>query len=379
MRARANRFRIDPPILLYVGITFVMGLGALISQNNLLYFAFGLALAVLMVSGVVTAISLNRLQVHRLSPPTATIGEAITIRYRLTNRSRLWPACAMRVREVRSRRDASLRELDTGFVSIVRPGQWRVAHVSLDPLRRGAHTLERIRISTRFPFGVLHKSLEIRKPDEMLVRPAPTKPSEDVLRAIEAQRIEHRGMTRARNLDEDVVFASLREFSPGDSIRQIAWKPSARRDRLLIRQSTSMGGSQLLIVLLLYAPNDQVPEHVGAGREEINEDVISLGAGVLGHATATGFRVGLAIPAIEHLRMPHSRTIDARRWESTLLDDLARVRLEDVRSVAQAGWRMPRDIPTIIVRAPGAEGPDGHAGVASITPHSAHRREAAES
>ncbi|MFG0257612.1 MAG: DUF58 domain-containing protein [Phycisphaerales bacterium JB043] len=368
MRARTRRFRIDAPILLYVGITFVMGLGALISQNNLLYFTFGIALAVLMVSGVVTGFSLTRLQVHRISSPTATVGHPVTLRYRLTNRGRWWPSCALHLREIRSRKDPAIRSLGDGFVSLIRPRQSSVAQVRLLPQRRGSHQLERIRISTRFPFGVLHKSLDVRKHDELLVRPSMTMPSDEVLRAIESQRVDHRGFLRSRTLENDVVFASLREFVSGDSISQIAWKPSARRDGLVIRQSTSSGGSQLLVVLLLHGPDEQVPEHIASSVEDVNESVISLASGVLHHATLSGFRVGLAIPSINHIRIPATQTTDARRWESVLQDDLARVRLDDVSAIAQTGWRMPHDIPTIIVRAPGADGPDGHTGVASITP-----------
>ena len=55
MRVRSKRYHVDPPIVLFIGITFVMGLGALLSQNNLLYFTFGISLSVLLFSGVATS------------------------------------------------------------------------------------------------------------------------------------------------------------------------------------------------------------------------------------------------------------------------------------------------------------------------------------
>jgi uncharacterized protein (DUF58 family) len=368
MRSRTKRYRIDPPLVLYTGMTIVVGLGALLSQNNLLYFVFGIALSVLLISGVVTGRSFNRVQVRRLSLPTATVGEPIMLRYRLVNRGRLIPACALWLTEIQHGRGSRLGEFEGGFIPLVRPGESQVVQIRVTPLSRGVHKLSHIRVTTRFPFGVLLKSLDVRTPAELLVRPSVTTPSQDVLRAIESQRTHHRGAIRTQQAETDIVFSYLREYMPGDSIRQIAWKSSARREGLVIRQSTIEGGSQLLVVLLLHPDEPESQNSVRRTNAQENESVLSLGAGVLRHATALKFRVGLAIPGIEHVRMPMARSIDSNRWESMLLDDLARVRLEDVNQVEQVGWRMPTDLPIIIVRAPGAEGPDGLAGVPSITP-----------
>ena len=143
-------------------------------------------------------------------------------------------------RKSRHGADKTLRVMHDGFVSMIQPMESQNSQVRVMALRRGVHSLSRMRISTRFPFGVLHKTLELRKKNELLVRPHITQPSQEVLKAIEAQRVERRGLLRSKREDNDVVFASLREYVPGDSIRQIAWKPSARREGF--RYSSKFGG-----------------------------------------------------------------------------------------------------------------------------------------
>ena len=98
--------------------------------------------------------------------------------------------------------------------------------------RRGWLELPRLRLSTLRPFGLARAWSWLRPDTRLLVYPAldPEAPSlPDALGDGDSPR------TRAHGEQPH----HLREYRPGDMPRQIAWKASARADRLLVREYES--------------------------------------------------------------------------------------------------------------------------------------------
>ena len=83
-------------------------------------------------------------------------------------------------------------------------------------------TLERVRLMSFFPFGLVGRSLEFRLPVRILVHPEIRPVRRALLR--EAALGEVGGIRLARRPGAGEDFYSVREFRPGDSIRQVAWK-----------------------------------------------------------------------------------------------------------------------------------------------------------
>lgn len=108
------------------------------------------------------------------------------------------------------------------------------AEVTLDLVthRRGWLVPGRLRLSTLRPFGLARAWSWLRPDTRLLVYPA--------LEAIAPQLPEALGdgdSPRTRAHGEQPHH--LREYRPGDMPRQIAWKASARADRLLVREYES--------------------------------------------------------------------------------------------------------------------------------------------
>lgn len=109
----------------------------------------------------------------------------------------------------------------------VRPGSACTLEFDLDTEFRGWRPLPRMRLHTRWPFGMF-RAWSWLNPDRAvlvypraeLLGPTPFEPSGDA----------DRGRPRAG--DE---LASLREYRAGDPRRQIAWKLSARHHGLLVK------------------------------------------------------------------------------------------------------------------------------------------------
>jgi uncharacterized protein (DUF58 family) len=65
----------------------------------------------------------------------------------------------------------------------------------------------------------------------------------------EALRRRQAGMKPIRQLGEGRLFESLREWVPGDDLRHIDWKATARRNKVITRQYEAERRQQVLIVL----------------------------------------------------------------------------------------------------------------------------------
>src|SRR5207249_4312950 len=59
----------------------------------------------------------------------------------------------------------------------------------------------------------------------------------------------HQGVTPIRQLGEGRLFESLREWVPGDDLRHIDWKATAKRRKVITRQYEAERRQQVLLVL----------------------------------------------------------------------------------------------------------------------------------
>lgn len=97
--------------------------------------------------------------------------------------------------------------------------------------RRGCRPLGRIRLSTTYPLGLFYAWCILEPQVDAIVYPAPESPPT----ALPPGRGEHGDRYRPHDGEED--WHALREFQRGDSLRDIAWKVSARHDRWLVAET----------------------------------------------------------------------------------------------------------------------------------------------
>lgn len=225
---------------LYLFTTIFLGIGAINAQNNLLFFAFGLAIAGLVVSGVISGSGLMGLRIERLDPPPGEVGSPGVIRYRVSNANRLVPLLCVWVEERAFKRAGDAKACakpSPAYIELLAPGASTIVESFVVPTRRGVVELGEFRGRSGFPFGLVSKIVRFRQPSEWTVRPARL----ELTRAA-SERIVPRGPRGAdvsSGRGDGQEFYGLREYTEGDSIREIAWKPSARAGSLLVMQRTS--------------------------------------------------------------------------------------------------------------------------------------------
>lgn len=324
------RYHMGLPGAVYVFVTLLVALGAFNSQNNLLFWAFGFALALLIISGFLSRTMLMGVEVVRDPVAAVVEGESGVVHYRVRNRNRFVPAFALTLAEVspaslprlgrRTRRRSGRSDegvlSSLAFVAHVAPGRSAAAPGYIVAKRRGPAPLEAILVSTSFPFGLIKKSLLFDQPGEIMVRPRLLQLPHGFVNS--AVRTGDRGQAPTRRPGAGDEFFSLREYQPGDAMRDIAWRASARRDELLVRQTASPAPMRMHVVLSF----DASP---GA---EADEQAIRLAASVADAALARNLAVGLRVL---HTQI-EIRPRDGRLQRELIMDALAKVSPDAARA-----------------------------------------------
>ena len=230
--------------MIYSCLMVFMGIAAINTQASLLFGVFGLMIGVLLVSGLISWMLLKRLDVRRLLPDQAIVGQPVVIHYAIKNRKRIWPTLSMTISEL----DAQ------GFVRqphayLLHVANQQSATVSCEviPKRRGPHAFDRYQLSTSFPFGFIKRAAERALPDTLLIFPAIAQVDRQLLsRFKSAESIGQNVRPKVGGQDE---FYGLKPYREGESPRMIHWKRSARTGVLVSRLMTQESPPRLVIVV----------------------------------------------------------------------------------------------------------------------------------
>lgn len=266
-------------------------LGAVNSQNNLLFWALGLAIGGLLASGFVSGTSLMGLAIEREPVPEAQVGRPFAIRYRVRNRSRFMPAYALLIEELRpkgeSRKEMPLVGRPVASVGRVPPRRTVRCETSALIEQRGPFELSRVRVSTTFPFGVARKSVTFDLTQPSLATPAVHRLRSDVVETILEPAHDGTEAIASPGAGED--FFGVREYRVGDRVRDVSWRLSARSDTLVVTQRSARAPRRLVLHLDL---DPKLAEDRDAGAEQL----LSLAASLIVEAGRRAIAVSLAIP-----------------------------------------------------------------------------------
>lgn len=222
-----RRLRVTREGKYYVGITLGVGFAAINTGNNLLYLLLGLLLALIIISGVLSEMSLRHLRITRRLPRRAQVERPHIVEIEVFNQKRLAPSYAIEVEDLRASQAADKR----CFYLKVSPQSAQVAAYRRTPARRGLDQHVGFRVATRFPFGLFEKSLEITAEDSLITYPA-----------VDPVRLRQDGMARGHGADgaqarghgDEIV--GIRPMREGDDPRDIYWRRSAHIDQMVLKE-----------------------------------------------------------------------------------------------------------------------------------------------
>jgi uncharacterized protein (DUF58 family) len=262
-------------------LTIGSGLAAINSGNNMLYLVLALLMSLIVVSAILTELNLRRLSATRGAPVRLVAGEPALVRVQVTNHKRRMASLSIEVEELVPR-DSPVQQR-SGYLLQLRPGETRAVFVRLDPAQRGVAHSAGIAISTAYPFGFVRKRRLFLEPARYLVRPRQLAETHALLPAVARGAEEVR---RGRGTGDE--FHGLRDYRAGEDARGIAWKASARRGKLVIREHEAPATRRVVVRVL-----NAIPSGEATATQEV-EGAIARAAALAEQYADSGFAVGLA-------------------------------------------------------------------------------------
>jgi uncharacterized protein (DUF58 family) len=127
------------------------------------------------------------------------------------------------------------------------PGEVARAAYRIPTERRGRFELGPLHASVSDPLGLAERRGRILRSEDVIIYPRvheilalPDPGGDDV------DRDQPRALGR---LDPAGEFHTLRDYAPGDDLRRVHWRSTARRDRLMVRQHEARRRTPVLVVL----------------------------------------------------------------------------------------------------------------------------------
>lgn len=255
----------------YIGILLVIGVAAINTGNNLLYLVVATLLSLIIISGILSEATLRGVVAERSMPPFVFKGSHVKGTLRATNAKRLFASYSFWISEMDG------QALKAYFLKLG-PGQSAEVQTSYTFRKRGMARLTRLKVSTRFPFGLFIKSKEETRVDEVLVLPS-------IERRRAARVLKSRQFAGSRPdavKGEGGGLYGLREYTLVDDSRHIHWKSAARSSRLLLKEFEDETERAVVVVF----------ENGGVAGEHF-EDLVDVVAGTINNYIEKGFAVGL--------------------------------------------------------------------------------------
>jgi len=318
-----TRIRIGGTGFAYLMVAALIFAAAWLTQNNLMFWAFGLMVGGLLAALLLAALTLRGIRLTRLLPDHAVVGEPLVVRYQIHN-GKIWlPVFNLTIQETwgRGRRGwkktgplaetpARLGGRPLGWVLHLGLRQTLQAQAVCWPLRRGDLHFERIVVRSSFPFGILQRVLEFVQPGQVLVYPRLYRINRTLwFKLALADPVGRLHLDRGGGTEE---FFGLRPYRPGDSLRTIDWKHSAKSSELIARELTQASPPRLILALDLSllpgARRNAAWEPQSAPDEDPAEQAISLAASVVCAAHLQGYQTGFMVlgAAVGYFKAHHS-------------------------------------------------------------------------
>ncbi len=227
-----------------VGIILI-SLAALNTGNNLLFLILSTLIAIILMSGILSSITLSGVAMRLDLPEHIFAGQPVRVSIELANEKLTLPSFSLRVEAVTAKDSPAAAILETPVYFPYLPKRGR-AHqtVPISFPSRGVYRQDAFRIVTRFPFGFLQKAHRVNLRTEALVYPS-VEPTREFIEILPGLQGAMESLAKGRGQD----LYALRDYVPTDSARHVHWKASARLGSLMVREFTHEEDARVLLVL----------------------------------------------------------------------------------------------------------------------------------
>jgi uncharacterized protein (DUF58 family) len=257
-------FRVSREGWIYILGIFLVAVAALNTGNNLLFLILASLIAIILMSGVLSSITLSGIEMRLQLPEHIFAGQPVRAKVEILNEKLTLPSFSLRVEAVRGKNASKAAMLETPVYFPYIPKHDRVQqNVPMTFPLRGIYSQEAFRIVTRFPFGFLQKARRIDLKSEALVYPS-VEPTQDFFDILPGMQGALESLAKGGGQD----LYALRDYLPRDSSRHVHWKASARLGSLMVREFTREDDCRVVLILDPHIPASVAAVDAGARFEK---------------------------------------------------------------------------------------------------------------
>lgn len=265
--------------VLFILVTLVVGFAAMNTAAQLLYIMFSLMCGFLVLSAISANANYRGIAIERRAPRIAEAQRPVAATMTARSHKRFVTSFSLQIFDSL----AVGRLLGAVFIDRIPPrGEVSRDYLVVFP-RRGVVRLGELSLHTRFPFSLIERRSWRAASSEILVLPQVIDVS-GLMREIEADLGEIEINRRGRGTG----LYNIREHERGDSSRDIHWKVSARRGRLMVREYEAEEHRKASVILDNRCADIDDPESI-----HDFERAVILSSSVLAHMCREGHQVEL--------------------------------------------------------------------------------------
>lgn len=248
---RHHRFKVAIPVegVVYLVMMSVLFLGAMLGKNNMPLLVFAIMAGAFIVNGFISFNSLRKLTLEREVPDVLTVGEPFSVFLNVTNRKRMVVWIVQVSDEISNDRETLTANV---VFTRIRGRSQQTGQYRLQLMQRGRYVLGPVEFSTRFPLGIVQRSLLLNDRKEIIVCPRPGKLLLELSGTRQSDEVVFHRETRQGIYDDE--FHRIREYRSGDNPRAIHWRTTARRNELMVREFHETRDENLMVLLDLWQP-----------------------------------------------------------------------------------------------------------------------------
>lgn len=225
---------------IYVLLTIVVGFAAVNTANNLIYILASALLSYMLVSGIFGRKNIYALTVRIIFPEEMFARTPTPVTIRVVNPRKHLPALLIHV---------LVGESKIFFPYIPAAGSTK-GTLRMTPDRRGVFRPDKVRIASTFPFNFFTRYRTIREDFETVVFPQPKRCA---MASINRGLHRRHGDSANDRLGDTPDILAIRNYLPGDPLKRIHWKSSAKTGALKTKEFAAADESEVIIDF------DQVP------------------------------------------------------------------------------------------------------------------------
>ena len=276
---------------------------SLAMRMSQLYFMSAVLVSIPIISYAFGRFALRSLRCSRDVPEFASEGELLTITLRVKGRSRLLGP--IRIEDTLPEWIASAADRsETPGVTILQLGtatglpdrnltvEGVTFTYSAVPTKRGDHMIGPVRVRATDPLGLFEFRCSYPILSRVIAFPSPIRLRE--LRSVTGGEFGDYQFDGAGSKGSGIDFHGVREYQPGDELRRVYWKSTAKHNRLNVIEFEHSLAQDTLIAIDLRRGGE-----TGRGPFSALECGVRIAAGIASDAVASGSSVRLVCGGIE--------------------------------------------------------------------------------